>query len=319
MNVDMRQLRAFSAIGRLASFTKAAAALHTTQPALSAQIRHLEDALDLKLFDRSTRAVTLTQAGRDLLPVVDRVLADVSAVIAQARDVAHMNTGRVSVAALPSVSSTLLPQAMAELKARHPGVTVVLKDALAERIVAMVRGGAVDFGLTGEPGADAQLEFTPLATDHMVIVMPRGHPFSRMRRLRLDDLLDAPLILMDRDSSVRRIVDGAYAAAGIASIAPAYEAAFMATAIAMVRGGLGITLLPSSAIELTSAHDLATRAIADPRLTRTLGILRERRRSLSPAAQSFADLLVKRVPTWFATQSRLGPARRRRKTRAVDV
>src|SRR4051794_19199597 len=109
MNVDMRQLRAFSTIGRVGSFTKAAAALFTTQPALSAQIRHLEEALDLRLFDRSTRAVTLTQAGRDLLPVVDRVLADVGAVIAQARNVAHMNVGRVAVAALPSVSSTMLP------------------------------------------------------------------------------------------------------------------------------------------------------------------------------------------------------------------
>jgi DNA-binding transcriptional LysR family regulator len=311
MNVDMRQLRAFATIGRLGSFTKAAAALFTTQPALSAQIQHLEEALALKLFDRSTRAVTLTQAGRDLLPVVDRVLVDVSAVIEQARDVAQMKTGRVTLAALPSVSSTLLPQVMAELRSQHPGITIILKDALAERIVEMVRGGAVDFALSGEPPADAQLEFRQLAADHMVIVMPRGHPLTRARRLALDDLAGTPLILMDRESSVRRIVDGAYIAAGRSSIAPAYEAAFMATAIGMVRGGLGITLLPSSAVELTSAHDLTTRAIDDPRLTRKLGILRERRRSLSPAAQYFVELLVQRVPAWFAAQAKVNPQRRR--------
>jgi DNA-binding transcriptional LysR family regulator len=303
MNVDMRQLRAFATIGRLGSFTRAADTLFTTQPALSAQIRQLEDALDLKLFDRSTRAVTLTQAGRDLLPVVDRVLADVAAVIGQARDVAHVKTGRVTLAALPSVSSTLLPQAMAELKSKHPGITIVLKDALADRIVQMVKSGGVDFALTGEPPADAQLEFTQLAADQMVVVMPARHPLSRARRLRLDDLPGAPLILMDRESSVRRIVDGAYVASGKNPVAPAYEAAFMATAIAMVRGGLGITLLPSSAVELTSARDLTTKVISDPRLTRKLGILRERRRSLSPAAQSFVDLLVKRVPAWFAARA----------------
>ena len=313
MNIDMRQLRAFATIGRFGSFTKAAAALFTTQPALSAQIRHLEEALNLRLFDRNTRTVTLTQAGRDLLPVVDRVLADVSSVVEQARNVAHIKTGRVILAALPSVSSTLLPQTIAELKSRHPGITVVLKDALADRIVEMVRGGAVDFALTGEPAPDAQLEFSQLAADQMVIVMPRGHALSRARVLDLNVLAGTPLILMDRESSVRRIVDGAYAAMGKSPITPAYEPVFMATAIAMVRGGLGITLLPSSAVELASARDLAMRAIDDPRLTRKLGILRERRRSLSPAAQYFVDLLVQRVPKWFAAQTKRTPARRRSK------
>ena len=75
MNINLRQLRAFVSIGRLGSFTKAADALHATQPALSAQIRELEEALGVKLFDRSTRSVTLTQAGEDLMPVVDTVLA----------------------------------------------------------------------------------------------------------------------------------------------------------------------------------------------------------------------------------------------------
>jgi DNA-binding transcriptional LysR family regulator len=302
MNVDMRQLRAFATIGRLGSFTKAAMALHTTQPALSAQVQKLEEALDLRLFDRSTRAVTLTQAGRDLVPIVDRVLADVGAVLAQARDVAHLNTGRVTIAALPSVSSTLLPQVMAELKARHPGITIVLKDALAERIVEMIRGDAVDFGVTSEPAPDAQLEFTALASDHMVAVMPRRHPLAKARRIRIDDLLGVPLILMDRDSSVRRIVDAAYAAAGKLPVVPAYEAAFMATAIGMVRGGLGVTLLPSSAFELRSANDLAIHPVDDARLTRTLGLLRQQRRSLSPAAQLFADLLKARMTAWLSAR-----------------
>ena len=84
---------------------------------------------------------------------------------------------------------------------------------------------------------------------------------------------------------------------------PAYEATFMATAIGMVRGGLGITLLPSSALELSAAHDLATRVIDDPQLTRKLGILCDRRRSFSPAVQAFVDLLIDRVAVWFKAQA----------------
>src|SRR6185503_18437334 len=109
MNINFRQLRAFATIGRLGSFTKAAAALHATQPALSAQIRELEEALGVKLFDRSTRSVTLTQAGEDLMPSVDTVLTDLSSVVARARDVVKRNTGRVTVAALPSLAATVMP------------------------------------------------------------------------------------------------------------------------------------------------------------------------------------------------------------------
>jgi len=109
MNINLRQLRAFVSISHLGGFTKAAEALHATQPTLSAQINQLEESLGVRLFDRSTRSVTLTQVGRDLLPVVDKVLSDLAAVSVRARDVAQKNTGRVVVAALPSISSTLLP------------------------------------------------------------------------------------------------------------------------------------------------------------------------------------------------------------------
>src|SRR5262245_65782791 len=97
MNINLRQLRAFVSIGRLGSFTRAAEALHATQPALSAQIRELEESLGVKLFDRSTRSVTLTQAGEDLMPSVDTVLTDLSSVGDRGRDVARHNTGRVTV------------------------------------------------------------------------------------------------------------------------------------------------------------------------------------------------------------------------------
>ena len=108
LNFNLQQMRAFVAIGRLASFTQAAALMHTTQPTLSARIRELETALDVRLFDRSTRSVRLTQAGEDLLPIVEQVLADLGSVVEQARDVAARKTGRVTLAALPSVASGLM-------------------------------------------------------------------------------------------------------------------------------------------------------------------------------------------------------------------
>ena len=291
MNINLRQLRAFVSIGRLGSFTKAADALHATQPALSAQIRELEESLGVKLFDRSTRSVTLTQAGEDLLPVVDNVLGDLGSVVARARDVARRNTGRVTVAALPSLSATLMPDVVSRMRALHPGIAIVIKDALAERILGLIRADEVDLALTSAPPTDPQLQFTPLLNDRMVAVLPPGHPLARAKLVKLADILASSLVLMDRDSSVRRIVDGACASIGrIAE--PAYEAAFMSTAIGLVRAGLGATLLPSSAAELRGATDVVVRDLDAPRVERQLGILKQRRRAYSPAAEAFVAVLA---------------------------
>jgi DNA-binding transcriptional LysR family regulator len=311
MNISLRQLRAFAAVGQLGSFTRAADALHATQPALSAQINELEGVLGVRLFDRSTRSVTITQAGRELLPVVHKILGDVRLVQTHARDVAQKNVGRVVVAALPSVSSTLLPQAVVRFRARYPGITIALRDALAERIARMIRDDEVDFGVTSAPAPDPQLDFTPLASDRMVAVLPRNHPLATARRLDLGQLLDTPLILMDRDSSVRRIVDQACAALGRIAT-PAYEPAFMATAIGMVRAGLGATLLPSSALEIASALDLVVHPLDNADLTRQLGVLRKKQRAYSPAAAAFIAELGKFAANWFGTAS---PAKRARPKR----
>jgi DNA-binding transcriptional LysR family regulator len=297
MNINFRQLRAFATIGRLGSFTKAADALHATQPALSAQIRELEEALGVKLFDRSTRSVTLTQAGSDLLPVVDNVLGDLGSVVARARDVARRNTGRVTIAALPSLAATLMPLAIAQMRAQHPGITVVIKDALAERIIGLIRADEVDLALSSAPPVDPQLTFTPLLTDRMVAVLPAGHPLANARSVALAGLLASPIVLMDRDSSVRRIVDGACASIGRLA-EPAYEAAYMSTAIGLVRAGLGATLLPSSAAELRAASDLVIRDLDQPRIERELGIVKQRRRAYSPAADALVGVLTDIAREW---------------------
>lgn len=290
MDVNIRQLRAFVSIGRLGSFTKAAEALHATQPALSAQIRHLEGALGVKLFDRSTRSVSLTHAGSELLPVVDGLLVDLGAVVTRAHDVARRNTGRVTVAALPSLAATLMPQVIATMRARHPGISVIVKDALAERILGLLRANDVDLALTSAPPVDPQLEFRPVLVDHMVAVLPPAHPLAATRRIRLVDLVAGPLVLMDRDSSVRRSVDAACASIGRLA-EPRYEVAYMSTAIGLVRAGLGVTLLPSSAAELRHAGDLVIRDLDVPRVQRQLGIVKLRRRAFSPAAEALVVVL----------------------------
>ena len=301
LNFNLQQMRAFVAIGRLASFTQAAALMHTTQPTLSARIRELETALDVRLFDRSTRSVRLTQAGEDLLPIVEQVLADLGSVVEQARDVAARKTGRVTLAALPSVASGLMPAAIARFRRHHPRISISLRDAVADRVVEAIRSREVDLGVTSIATIDPRFEVTPLGTDRIVLVLPRAHPLAAQRGLSLAMLVDHPLILMDRDSSVRHMVDAAYAAVGRLAV-PSFEVTFMSTAVGLVRAGLGVTLLPSTAHEVRAANDLAVRKIDHGGLERSIGVMRLRERSLSPAAAALVAALVVESRRHFAPQ-----------------
>jgi DNA-binding transcriptional LysR family regulator len=161
-----------------------------------------------------------------------------------------------------------------------------MRDALAGRVLELVRSREVDFGISSAVGVDAQLEFLPLTHDRIVAVMPLRHPLARHRSLTLEALLAHPLILMHRESSVRHIVDAAFAAIGRIAV-PSYEAVYMASAMGMVRAGLGVTLLPSSAYEVVEARGVMVLALDAESLVRPVGIVKLRTRSLSPAAQAF--------------------------------
>ena len=290
MNFTLRQLAAFSAVARTGSFTRAAVEMHVSQPALTVQIRNLEEALGLKLLDRNTRRVELTAVGRELLPVFERVIGDIAAVRGGARELARGERGIVNVAALPSVCSRLLPEVMARLARTHPGIAVRLQDAVAQRVAAAVRSEEADFGIATFAEVEEGLEVEPLLRDAMVAVLPSGHRLAARRALRLAELASEPLVFMDTRSSVRQLAERAFAAAGMAP-RPAHEVTYMSTAVGLVRAGLGVAILPSTAFELDAVRGLEVRAIADRGLDRDIGVARKAGRSMSPAANVFLEAL----------------------------
>ena len=292
MNFSLRQLRAFSAVARTASFTRAATELHLSQPALTVQIRELESALGLKLVDRNTRRVQLTAIGRELLPVFERVLGDIRAVAENARELAAGDRGTVQVAALPSLCSRLIPQAMARLKKSHPGITVKLQDTVALRILAAVRSEEADIGIAAFGRLGAGFETTPLAEDRMVAVLPRRHPLASRPTLTLKELARHPLVFMDSQSSVRALVEAGLREASVQA-APDHEVTYMSTAVGLVQAGLGVAVLPATALELGVAQGIVTRPLRGAAMRRPIVIARKAGRSLSPAARIFIEELGK--------------------------
>src|SRR5262245_9725241 len=221
MNFTLRDLEAFLGVTRSGNFSRAAKSLNMSQPALTVRIRHLESALGVRLLDRTTRSVALTQIGREVLPVVERVLGEISAVALNARDLAERRRGLVTVAALPSIASGLLPAAIAEFRTSHPGITVRLRDGVAQRVTELVKSGEADFGLGSPAERDPELRAAPLMSDPLGVVFPPGHPLDRREPIRLEDVLAVPLILLDGRHGVRVLIEQAFESMG-APVAPAH-------------------------------------------------------------------------------------------------
>jgi DNA-binding transcriptional LysR family regulator len=263
MDISLRQMRSFIAVAKLGSFTRAAEFLHVSQPTLTVQIRRLENALQLRLFDRTPRSVNLTRVGRDLLPAFERSLQDLDSVLSDVKNVSSARLGVVRIAALPSFAAGLLPDSIRRFRMQNPGASFAVKDVIANALLALVRSDDVDLGLTGGNVDFPDIEVLFKTSDEMNVVYPDGHPIGGISRITAERLAQYPIVMMDARTSVRAVTDQAFSKAKLMPV-PAAEATYMMTAIGMVRAGLGITLLPGSARETTAEPSLRSRKISDP-------------------------------------------------------
>jgi len=306
MDVNLRQIRAFLTVVSAGGFTRAADLLRLSQPALTMRVRQLEDQVGVRLIDRGSRTLTLTREGSEIFPVFQRIVRDFDAAIADVKSLTQAEKETLRIAALPSFCTGPLASLLVDFKSRHPALNLILRDVVSRRINEMVLQEEVDFGI-GVEGEDVpELEYVDLCEDRLMLVHPVGHPLAETPHLTLADVAPLPLIVMDAETSVRRLVDRAFAQIG-APINQACEATYMATAVSMVRAGLGVTLLPSSAVEIGIYNDIAARAVEGPGLTRRIVMVRRRPPALKPHAEAlFKALLAAPLPPVFTSTNDLG-------------
>ncbi len=290
MDVSLRQVRSFLTVARVKSFTGAASILNVTQPALTMQIRRLEEALGVTLFDRDTRSVELTRVARDLIPAFERTLQDFDAALDSARDIATQTRGIVRLAALPSVAAGVLPDAILGFRDKRPNVIFDLRDVIAGQVLSLVQSEQVDFGVMGGTVKTVDVETVFEAQDRLHVVYPKGHPIARVKTITPASLSEFPLILMQRDTSVRAIVDAGFQSLGLMPKTTC-EAIYMMTAVGMVRAGLGLTILPGSAREIKAEPGLLSKPIDDPSFTRPVSIIKRSGRTLPPLSEAFLEHL----------------------------
>ncbi|QPF86869.1 LysR family transcriptional regulator [Bradyrhizobium genosp. L] len=292
MDINLRQIRSFIAVAKLGSFTRAAEFLHISQPTLTVQIRRLEEALQLRLFDRNPRHVDLTRIGRDLLPAFERTIEDLDSVLAELKNVSTARLGVVRIAALPSFASGLLPDVIRRFRKQNPGASFAVKDIIANPLLDLIRSNDVDLGLTGGDVDFPDIEVLFRTSDEMHVVYLEGHPIGKFSRITAERLAQFPIVMMDTKTSVRAVTDTAFGKAKLRPT-PISEVTHMMTAVGMVRAGIGITLLPSSALEITAESGLISRRINDPNFIRPISLIKKRNRTLPPLSKAFSDYLAR--------------------------
>ncbi len=294
MKITIRQIECFLAAAELGNFSRASERLNMAQPALSQAIRDLEAELSLRLFDRTTRRVELTEAGREFQNSAAKALDELERAIKGVHELADRRRGRLRVAAPPLLAAVVLPRAIAEFQKRFSGISVQLLDVGTEQIVESVRSGKADCGLGTFSPAEDGIERMSLVRDSLMVFCHDQSPLSTMEKVGWRDLEDLPLVTLTRDSGIRLLVEVGFEMTEI-PFRPAYEVSQVATAIALVEAGLGAAVLPTYALAAAKNRKVIGKPLGEPNISREISLIRAAGRSASPAVISFSAIVARYV------------------------
>ena len=290
-NLSTKDLRAVVALSQTKSFGQAALLVHLSQSALSALIARVEAQIGARLFERTTRAVELTDAGHVFIAHAQEILRDTQRALRAVTDTVQLRTGSVAVAALPSLAASLLPKVFAEFTRIHPEVRLSLLDTLSGPAFDLVRDGKVDFALTAADPKQEDLAYEQLMEDQFFLICPDDHPLSKQTGpVPIETTLDYPHVSMPSSASVRQYIDADLHSKGL-YFAPVFEVDHIATIGALVSAGLGISALPETAVSLLQADRLVQIPLSAPGIQRPLGIVTRRHAPRSSAAKALEALI----------------------------
>ncbi|MBM7367697.1 hydrogen peroxide-inducible genes activator [Gordonia hydrophobica] len=267
-------LRAFVAVAKHLHFGSAAAELGVSQPSLSQALAGLEAGLGLKLVERTTRRVMLTAEGRRLLGSAIAACDAVDDFLLDAAGDLDPLSGTMRLGLIPTIAPYILPRVLRGLGDHRPGLDLLVVEDQTERLLGQLREGALDAAILALPASAPGIGEIPMYTEDFVLALPQGHPLADKKRLSPKLLNDLPLLLLDEGHCLR---DQALEVCQLAGVSPDVRqtrAASLTTAVQCVEGGLGVTLIPQTAVAVeTASGELATAQFARPRPGRRIGLV----------------------------------------------
>jgi LysR family transcriptional activator of glutamate synthase operon len=288
--MDLRQLRYLVALDEERNFTRAAAAEHVAQPALSQQIRRLEDEAGVALVERTTRHVALTEAGELLVVRARRILSELDAAHSELAAVRGADTGHVTIGAMHTMGPVDLSLALAVFHGRHPNVGLTVREQSSEEMAEMLRVDELDLAfLSVTERVEAHgLGLHQLVSEELVVLLPLGHRLGSRSRLRMAELADEPFISFRSGARLRELL---FAAGRQAGFEPRVmlESNESQRIRRLVSRGLGVAILPRSNAAEPGA-DVAVAALTEPSLDRDITLAWREGRRHAPAAAEFLAL-----------------------------
>lgn len=289
MNYSLRQLRVFVTVAHARSFSRAGEIVGLSQSAVSHSVKELEQQTGVRLLDRTTREVALTEAGQQLASRLERVLDELHSTLREAGRVGTQLTGKVRIAASQTISAHLIPQCIAESNRCYPEINFVLHDRPQQWVLESIRQGEVDFGIVIDPGAVNDLQCETILSEPFLLLCRQDHRFARRESIDWHDLQSERLVLQDYASGSRPLIDAALAHFSV-SARIVQEIGHPATLFPMVEAGIGISVLPALALPLPQDSHLIVKRLT-PGMERQLMLARRKNRSLSTAAQALWEIV----------------------------
>jgi len=294
MTPTIRQLRAFALVCRFGVLTRAADEMFITQPAVSVLIRQMEEALGLRLFDRTSRSLRPTVAAHEILPTVERMLRDLESIQSSVKELAGRERGQLRFAATPSIAAAIVPKLIAEYRSLYPNIEVSVDDAAPDRLTASTLTGDVEFGIGTISDKPDGITLQCLARDNLCAICRKDSALAKKRRVSWKDALQYPWIGIKSTSGIRSLIDETLFTLGTRK-SMEYEVSYMTTCLSMTQAGLGIAIFPGILLASFPHRDLVARKLEAPVITRDVNLIRRAEHSLSPAAESFIELWYKRI------------------------
>lgn len=301
MSTTLRQLRAFVLVAEQNSFTKAAETLCLTQSALSGLIKELEQNLDVKLFDRTTRKLHLSDAGIRLLPQARRVLNEMSVLDEKVSSLKSLHQGHIRLAVSQQLSASAMPKFIAKFCQLHPDIQVTLTDCSIDDVVWHIENLEADLGVAPERAHSDDLRTDTLFRSPFYLVLPSIHPFAQKDVVRWTDLLNERLITLN-GPFIKSLQNELPANISNRIFNPDFEINFLSTALGMVRMGLGVTVCLLYAAEWVAQNGLVMRPIEEPVVERNFLLYTHKNRSLSPAAVAFKEFLIQNAHEFLVSE-----------------
>lgn len=288
--MDVNQLKTLIHVAELGSLSKAADRLHIAQPALSRQIRMLEEEIGQPLFERHGRGMLITEMGREVLLHATRVMAELEAIRSAASDWRSSYRGTVAIGMTTTAAEIATVPLAKRIKADHPHLAIRFVSAFSGHVLDWLQRGEIDVGITYEPLPMRSLRIRPVMSESLLLIGSAEDGLDRSVAVTFASLADRPLVLPSPRHGLRAIVDACAEKAGVA-LTPSVEADTYGGMIALVRAGFGPTILPLAPVfSQVERGELTAAPLIDPPPTRRVVLAYPADRAVSPAARFVGEV-----------------------------